>query len=138
MTPTAKLDYRCSTCVTNISENKCECVENLNGLDTDLSNKQFEIIAKGQNVLNSALRSLRLNKSTSITETENVLSVEKCQPTISLREVFDHDNYDDCWIVLYDRVYNVTQFLNQVIINSIGLMNSKRFHYFERLAPCRS
>lgn len=119
MAPTAKLDYRCSTCIINITENKCQCVENLNELDIDISNKKFEIIAKGQNVINSALRSLRLNKSTSITEnddSEKVLNVEKCRPIISLREVFEHDNYDDCWIVLYDRVYDVTQFLNQVII----------------------
>lgn len=118
MAPTSKLDYRCCTCsIVNITENKCQCVENPNELDIDSTNKKFEIIAKGQNVIHSALRSLRLNKSTSITETDDpdkVLNVKKCRLIISLREVFEHDNYDDCWIVLYDRVYDVTQFLNQV------------------------
>lgn len=119
MAPTAKLDYQCSTCIINISEIKCQCVENLNELATDSSNKKFEIIAKDQNVINSALLSLQLNKLTSITETddsEKVESLDICRPIISLREVFEHDNYDDCWIVLYDRVYDVTQFLNQVIL----------------------
>lgn len=115
MAPTAKLEYRCSTCtIVNISENKCECIENGNVLDIDSSNEKFEIIAKGQNVLDSALRSLRVNKSTSITKSDD--SEKVLRPIISLREVFEHDNYDDCWIVLYDRVYDVTQFLNQVII----------------------
>lgn len=33
---------------------------------------------------------------------------------ITLREVDAHCSYDDCWIVLYDRVYDVTQFLQIV------------------------
>jgi cytochrome b involved in lipid metabolism len=33
---------------------------------------------------------------------------------ISLDEVSNHDSLDDCWIILYDRVYDVTNFLSSV------------------------
>lgn len=29
----------------------------------------------------------------------------------SLSEVSEHDSYNDCWIILYDKVFDVTQFL---------------------------
>lgn len=32
-------------------------------------------------------------------------------PTISLDQVSWHDHRADCWVVLYDRVYDITQFL---------------------------
>lgn len=32
-------------------------------------------------------------------------------PEITLEEVSFHDQINDCWIVLYDRVYDVTKFL---------------------------
>lgn len=35
---------------------------------------------------------------------------------ITLEEVSWHDNSSDCWIVIYDRVYDITDFLNEVII----------------------
>lgn len=35
-------------------------------------------------------------------------------PEIRMREVADHDSIDDCWLVVYDRVYDVTQFLSTV------------------------
>lgn len=35
-------------------------------------------------------------------------------PEISLDQVSWHDNYKDCWIVIYDRVYDVTPFLDEV------------------------
>lgn len=45
------------------------------------------------------------------------ISTEKCKSAenlISLLEVAEHDSMDDCWIVLYDRVYDITKFLNSV------------------------
>ena len=33
---------------------------------------------------------------------------------ISLKEVANHDSWDDCWVIIYDRVYDITQFLHQV------------------------
>lgn len=35
-------------------------------------------------------------------------------PEISLDQVSWHDNFNDCWIVIYDRVYDVTPFLDEV------------------------
>ncbi|PSN54790.1 hypothetical protein C0J52_01981 [Blattella germanica] len=39
------------------------------------------------------------------------VSTLRLPPVISLDEVAFHDMNDDCWLVLYDRVYDVTQFL---------------------------
>lgn len=33
---------------------------------------------------------------------------------ISLKEVSMHDDASSCWIIIYDRVYDVTTFLNTV------------------------
>lgn len=35
---------------------------------------------------------------------------------ITLEEVSWHDTPSDCWIVIYDRVYDVTDFLDEVSI----------------------
>lgn len=39
--------------------------------------------------------------------------------TITLEEVSWHDTLADCWIIVYDRVYDVTDFLDEVINNNI-------------------
>ncbi|KAF5294072.1 hypothetical protein FQA39_LY13546 [Lamprigera yunnana] len=36
---------------------------------------------------------------------------DKC--IFSLQEVSHHDDVTDCWVIIYDRVYDVTDFLNQ-------------------------
>lgn len=33
---------------------------------------------------------------------------------ITLEEISWHDNPSDCWIVIYDRVYDITDFLDKV------------------------
>lgn len=35
-------------------------------------------------------------------------------PIYTLDQVSYHDQPDDCWVVIYDRVYNVTDFLSKV------------------------
>lgn len=79
-------------------------------------NRKMEVDAGSESIVTMALRTLRLNKSTPFQqkESETVLNEEKCRRIYSLSEVAVHDNYNDCWIVLYDRVYNVTQFIHQV------------------------
>jgi cytochrome b involved in lipid metabolism len=32
-------------------------------------------------------------------------------PTYTLKEVSYHDNLDDCWVVIYDRIYDITNFI---------------------------
>ncbi|KAK9509830.1 hypothetical protein O3M35_004734 [Rhynocoris fuscipes] len=43
-------------------------------------------------------------------KTEVTLKKEQ-QRIISLSEVSLHDSFDDCWIVLFNRVYNLTSFM---------------------------
>ncbi|XP_055917993.1 uncharacterized protein LOC129950174 [Eupeodes corollae] len=55
-------------------------------------------------------------------------------PEISLQEVSNHDDINDCWIVLYDRVYDVTKFLfshpggEDVILDHAGRDATLAFH----------
>lgn len=115
MAPTADLEYRTGSCT--ICQEDCLCLsKSVNNAETaEINSNGIEIIAKGQHVLTTVLRTLRLNKSkTLVNIDETVLNQEKCRPIISLKEVAEHDSYDDCWIILYDRVYDITNFLNEV------------------------
>ncbi|KRT78582.1 hypothetical protein AMK59_8114 [Oryctes borbonicus] len=38
---------------------------------------------------------------------------ENTPEEFSLEEIADHDNLTDCWIVVYDRVYDITKFINE-------------------------
>ncbi|XP_069698600.1 cytochrome b5-like [Periplaneta americana] len=38
---------------------------------------------------------------------------EPTPPTVSLDQVSWHDHNADCWVVIYDRVYDITDFLNE-------------------------
>ena len=40
-----------------------------------------------------------------------VSALRLSEPVVPLDTVAWHDSSDDCWIVLYDRVYDITQFL---------------------------
>lgn len=43
-----------------------------------------------------------------------------CSPkdrTITLDEVSWHDTPSDCWVIIYDRVYDISDFLDEVNIN---------------------
>uniref|UniRef100_A0A182XFZ0 Cytochrome b5 heme-binding domain-containing protein n=1 Tax=Anopheles quadriannulatus TaxID=34691 RepID=A0A182XFZ0_ANOQN len=60
-------------------------------------------------ILQLAMAALRLTKVPA-TDSNNNLQ-QRLRPVISLSEVAYHDCYDDCWIVLYDRVYDITNFL---------------------------
>jgi len=37
-------------------------------------------------------------------------------PTVSLDQVSWHDQRSDCWVVIYDRVYDITGFLLEVSV----------------------
>ncbi|XP_036321977.1 cytochrome b5 [Rhagoletis pomonella] len=55
-------------------------------------------------------------------------------PEITLSLVAQHDEYTDCWIVIYDRVYDVTQFLRDhpggedIIMEHAGRDATLAFH----------
>lgn len=38
---------------------------------------------------------------------------------LTLAEVSQHDTPRDCWVVIYDRVYDISTFLDEVSISSI-------------------
>ncbi|KAL7739763.1 hypothetical protein ACLKA6_015003 [Drosophila palustris] len=97
--------------------------------------------------LTNLLQSLRIGhlSSSSKSNSNDVLimpSVEKIKtkaelvsvPEITLEEVAQHDSYDDCWIVIYDRVYDVTQFLREhpggddIIMDHAGRDATIAFH----------
>lgn len=46
--------------------------------------------------------------------TVNHNEFQEILPEISLMEVSTHDCISDCWVVIYDRVYNVTKFMESV------------------------
>ncbi len=49
----------------------------------------------------------------------NMNHLEENLPTFSLAEVREHSDPSDAWIVLYDRVYDVTTFLHEVCVKII-------------------
>lgn len=125
MAPAVDFEYQ-NPCIICLED--CRCVTKMDvntNSDTEINSNASEIITKGQNVLTTALRLLRWSKSkTLVNSDETILNQEKCRPIILLKEVADHDSYDDCWIVLYDRVYDVTNFLHKVNIDiSIKIKN---------------
>lgn len=120
MTPTADSKYRSNPCIICRTECLCTTESMHNNIETEINSNEIQIIAKGQQVLTTVLRTLRWSKSNALlSNDETVLNQEKCRPIISLSEVAEHDSFDDCWIILYDRVYDVTDFLNEVNINQI-------------------
>lgn len=110
------------------------------GLDTD--KETVEVKTDSEDMIAIVLRTLRLKKSTPTSQNvnETVLDEEKCRRIYTLSEVAEHDNYNDCWIVLYDRVYNVTEFLTQhpggveMILEYAGRDGSIAFRGHSRLA----
>lgn len=113
MAPAVDLDSRIGQ---KIVDGEDWVSKNEQSTSTEISNSVIGVIAKGQSVLTKALQTLRWSETTTLSEKcdEIILNHEKCRPTISLNEVAKHDTYDDCWIILYDRVYDVTEFLNEV------------------------
>lgn len=74
----------------------------------------LEITSK-QEMLTLALRTLRMSKSNLNSVSPDTVPDER--RVISLNEVSHHDTADDCWIILFDRVYDVTAFLDKVSAN---------------------
>lgn len=63
------------------------------------------------NFFQLAMTALRLTTTPSNDRNNNNLRLRK---QITLDEVAYHDTMNDCWIVLYDRVYDITDFLELV------------------------
>lgn len=69
-----------------------------------------------------------------VEKTSKVKAELQSVPEITLEEVAHHDSFDDCWIVIYDRVYDVTHFLREhpggddVIMDHAGRDATIAFH----------
>lgn len=82
----------------------------------EMLNPNSEVDPKGvletaTNFISTTLRTLIFSPSSPpgyASENDNKLNL------ISLSEVALHDQIDDCWIVIYDRVYDITSFFDQV------------------------
>lgn len=61
--------------------------------------------------ITDTIRSLLFSSSSA---EEHESDTDKKLKHISLDEVSDHYSFNDCWIIIYDRVYDVTDFLDQV------------------------
>lgn len=72
--------------------------------------------------LQLAMTALRLTTSAAANVTKNSSISDRNNNTVrhrkqyTLDEVSYHDTFGDCWIVLYDRVYDISNFL-QVVSN---------------------
>lgn len=94
---------------------------------------QIEIQPKDHNsVLTTALKALQLNEidfsigAIAVPSTVSEMSDEKIRRIITLDEVAEHATQADCWIVLYDRVYDVTSFLFEVTMDQLHLAKQKQ------------
>lgn len=79
---------------------------------------QTEIPASNMEVAHTGLFSLAVTALRLTTKTIK----QPRERTITLEEVSWHDNEKDCWVVIYDRVFDITTFLEEVSllrINSI-------------------
>ncbi|SPP80021.1 cytochrome b5 [Drosophila guanche] len=94
--------------------------------------------------LTNLLQSLRIvplghgkgkaSKNVVVVATEKTILKGEELAEITLEEVAQHDSFDDCWIVIYDRVYDVTLFLrdhpggDDVIMDHAGRDATIAFH----------
>jgi cytochrome b5 len=77
-------------------------------------NQEFE--TPNSSVLQIALAAIRIT-ATKLTQTVDIASVF-ARKKIPLAEVANHYHKYDCWIIVYDRVYDITNFLREV--NTFG------------------
>lgn len=62
--------------------------------------------------------------SSTVTTQETVVAEQKsAELEICLREVGRHDSLSDCWVVIYDRVYDITKFVYEVSAQVIESLN---------------
>ncbi|CRL02686.1 CLUMA_CG015833, isoform A [Clunio marinus] len=79
---------------------------------TNKDTENSEAASITSHFIKTTIRSLFFPSSSSITSEQESENDHKLKH-ISLEEVSDHDCSDDCWIIIYDRVYDVTNFLSK-------------------------
>lgn len=84
-------------------------------------NQQLGEDTREADLISLTMAALRLKSATGNNQTDVITTTEEvCQDNsvivITLEEVSWHDSPQDCWIILYDNVYDITNFLDQVNI----------------------
>lgn len=72
---------------------------------------------------NLALTALRLDQK-SFSENEKTVNeniVSAARKIYTLKEVREHDSITDCWVIIYDRIYDLTNFLSIVSYRIISV-----------------
>ena len=72
---------------------------------------QFQTSTTSNSSTSSNLDTLTSGSTTGTSETNQ--RVPSSLPEYNLSEVSNHCSPDDCWLVIFDRVYNVTSFLQE-------------------------
>lgn len=75
-----------------------------------LPKSENEVASVATNFITNTFRTL-LFSSTSVSKPNEA---DNSKQIITLEEVSDHDNSNDCWIIIYDRVYDITKFSDLV------------------------
>lgn len=65
------------------------------------------------NLMSFAMTALRISVPAK-SRKKSLCSGRSKDSVISLEEISWHDNEKDCWVVIYDRVYDLTNFLQEV------------------------
>lgn len=73
-----------------------------------------EIIESGETAPNETTSFLTNTIRNIFKKHESEIEYNNKLKQISLDEVRHHDCWNDCWVIIYDRVYDITQFLHQV------------------------
>lgn len=81
---------------------------------SEIDKSESTIASISADYLKNTLRSI-FYTSEKLKESVNDLKLKH----IFLDEVFQHDSPDDCWIIIYDRVYEVTNFMWSVSANLV-------------------
>lgn len=84
-------------------------------------NQQLGEDTREADLISLTMAALRFKSATGNNATDVITPNEEvCQDNsvivITLEEVSWHDSPQDCWIILYDNVYDITNFLDQVNI----------------------
>lgn len=70
------------------------------------------IVEDNSSIIDIAIATLRRLSKTLLTT--KIFKKGSGLQEITLREVAQHDDASSCWIIIYDRVYDITQFLDSV------------------------
>jgi cytochrome b involved in lipid metabolism len=81
-------------------------------LNSEIDGK--EALSVAANFITNTIRTFIFSPKTPVVE--HAISNDDKLNHVSLSDVALHDTPDDCWIVIYDRVYDVTNFFDNVRI----------------------